>query len=90
MKPNCYNRQAFKATVIVQDGWKDVILKEMAIAGGDALATRLPLMVELPDPMSKGCQQHGQKGEATLHPEQWDCDGCQWKPVATKKGKNGK
>lgn len=28
MKPNCYNRQAFKATVIVQ-GREDVNLKEM-------------------------------------------------------------
>lgn len=34
----------------------------------------------VPDPMSKGCQQHGAFGEATLHPEDWDCDGCVWKP----------
>ena len=43
--------------------------------------TRLPRMVEIPDPMSKTCQQHGPMGEATLHPEKWDCAGCMWKPT---------
>ena len=69
MKPNCYNRPPFKDTVLVQDGW---MWREM---------TRLPRMVEIPDPMSKTCQQHGPMGEATLHPEKWDCAGCCWKPV---------
>lgn len=77
MKPNCYNRQAFKGAVIVQDGW----INGAEIFSGVGVCTRKPRMVELPDPMSKGCQQHGPKGEATLYPEQWDCGGCRWKPV---------
>lgn len=64
-KPRCHNRPPFKDTIQVQDGW-----------GFDGFR----FMVELPDPMSKGCQQHGVMGEATLHPEQWACDGCSWKP----------
>lgn len=78
MKPNCYNRQAFKDTVIVQDGW---IYEVVEIGPSGTMRTRKPRMVEILDPMSKGCQQHGPKGEATLYPEQWDCDGCRWKPV---------
>lgn len=72
MKPNCYNRPPYKETRIVQDGWTSPI--------GNMTAIVSPKMVEIADPMSKGCQQHGPLGEATLHPERWDCAGCRWKP----------
>lgn len=65
MKPRCYNRPPFKDTVEVQLGWGPNCTRAMA---------------HISDPMSKGCQQHGPLGEATLHPEQWACDGCRWKP----------
>lgn len=64
-KPNCYNRRAFAPYVAAPIGWTDDGRREMAY---------------IPDPMSKTCQQHGQMGEATLHPEKWDCAGCKWKP----------
>lgn len=75
--PNCHNRPPFGDTVIVQDGW---VLEMILNEHGEPVRTRLPRMVEITDPMSKGCQQHGSKGEATLHPGEWDCDGCRWKP----------
>lgn len=74
--PSCYNRPPFKDTVCVQDGWHAYT----EWVGWNEIKTRLPRMVEIPDPMSKTCQQHGQMGEATLHPEKWDCAGCCWKP----------
>lgn len=73
MKPRCHNRPPFNDTVQVQDGWYGQILPFVG-------KTRIPHMVEIPDPMSKDCKQHGPMGEATLHPEQWACDGCEWKP----------
>ena len=54
----------------MQDGWTSPI--------GNMTAIVSPKMVEIADPMSKGCQQHGPLGEATLHPERWDCAGCKW------------
>lgn len=69
-KPSCFNRPPIKASRVVQDGWFDAVV--------DGQATHLPRMVEIPDPMSKGCQQHSPLGEATLHG--WDCTGCQWAP----------
>lgn len=71
-KPACFNRPPFKDTAIVQDGWYWQILPFVG-------KTRIPHMTEIPDPMSKGCQQHSPLGEATLHG--WDCDGCRWKPA---------
>lgn len=70
--PACFNRPPFSDTVAVQDGWCAQLLP---FAG----KTRVPRMITIPDPMSKGCQQHGPKGEATLHG--WDCRGCRWKPA---------
>lgn len=70
MQPNCYNRQPFAGTRIVQNGWE---LTE--INGVDTL---MPHLVEIQDNMSKGCHQHEPMGEATLHPEDWNCDGCKW------------
>ena len=68
MKPNCYNRPAFFPYLQVQTGWTE---------DGRRITAYLP------DPMSRGCQQHGPLGEATLHPEKWDCEGCCWKPAHT-------
>lgn len=70
MKPRCFNREPYRDTVEVRDGWEDVCV------GGYWI--RAPRIIEIPDPMSKGCQQHGPKGEAKLHG--WDCEGCRWKP----------
>jgi hypothetical protein len=78
-KPSCYNRPDFKDTVIVQDGWVST-KPVMDVSGSLWQRSRVPAIVEIPDPMSKGCQQHGPMGEATLHPEQWACDGCIHKP----------
>ena len=69
MKPSCYNRPPFKDYLAAPIGWTDDGRRDMAY---------------IPDPMSKGCQQHGPMGVATLHPEQWACDGCRWKPVAAE------
>ena len=65
MKPSCYNRPDFQQFAQVQNGWTED-------------GKRITAFV--PDNMSKGCQQHGPMGEATLHPEQWACDGCRHKP----------
>lgn len=62
-KPACFNRPAFKNTVVVQNGWTDDGRRNM---------------VEIVDPMTKTCQQHGPLGEATLHG--WDCAGCAHAP----------
>lgn len=64
--PNCYNRPPFKDTVEVQDGWSPIY-------NADGYTRN---MKTIPDPMSKGCQQHSPLGEATLHG--WDCAGCRW------------
>lgn len=82
MKPRCFNRPPFKDTIIVQDGWLDH--KHIQHPFLPPVASRVPLMREIPDPMSKECQQHGPLGEATLHG--WDCEGCRWKPAID--GKN--
>ena len=73
MKPSCYNRPPFKDTATVRDGWRPFWVK-------DSHTLYSPLVIDVPDPMSKTCQQHGPMGEATLHPEKWDCEGCCWKP----------
>ena len=62
MKPNCYNRAPYKSTAMAQDGWTEDGRR---------------IVVEVPDNMSKGCQQWGAKGEARIHG--WDCDGCRWR-----------
>lgn len=72
MKPSCYNRPPFRDTREVQDGYERPI--------GNMSAVIVPRMVTIDDPMSKGCQQWGPLGEATLHPERWDCVGCVHKP----------
>lgn len=64
-RPSCYNRPAFKHFTVVPIGWTVDGKRDTAF---------------IPDSMSKGCKQHGPMGEATLHPEAWDCVGCEWKP----------
>ena len=66
-KPACYNRPPFAASRLVQDGWN--------LVGGRNT-------IEIPDNMSKGCQQWGELGEARL--KGWDCAGCKWKEEKTK------
>ena len=65
-KPRCYNRPPFKPYVAAPIGWTDDGRRDMTY---------------IPDEMSKTCHQHGPMGEATLHPERWDCAGCEWKPT---------
>lgn len=64
----CYNRQPFKDSTVVQDGW---------FLDG---VTRTPRMVKVKDTMSKDCRYSkdpalGQKDER--------CVGCKWRPDAT-------
>lgn len=68
-KPLCYNRPPFAEARLVQDGWELVEI--------DGALTQVPVMVLIPDNMSKECQQWGPLGEARLHG--WDCDECEWK-----------
>lgn len=74
MNPPCHNRPPFQDSRLVQDGWELVNL--------DGAMTQMPVMKLIPDEMSKGCQQHGPLGEATLRG--LDCDGCKWKPEEVK------
>ena len=78
-KPNCFNRPAYKDTVEVQGGWKYV-----TVSGLDGLLEcfRAPNMLAIPDPMSKGCQQHSPHGAATIYG--WDCEGCKHEPEAPR------
>jgi hypothetical protein len=68
MKPACFNRKPFLNYLEVQIGWTDDGRRIMAYT---------------PDEMSKGCQQHGALGEATLN--MWDCTGCPWMPVLSSR-----
>ena len=61
--PACYNRHDFHQFAQVQNGWTEDGRRVTAF---------------IPDPMSKGCQQWGPQGEATLH--NWNCIGCRHKP----------
>ena len=77
-KPDCHNRPDYADTVTVQDGWKYVsVVDEMA---GRLVRTRVTNMLAIPDPMSKGCQQHSPHGAATIYG--WDCAGCRHLPVS--------
>lgn len=68
MKPyGCSNRPRERNNVIVQDGWSVVRL------GGKP--SRLPRMVERPDPMSKDCRYD----KAQIDPQ---CADCAHKSVA--------
>jgi hypothetical protein len=57
----CYNREPLRDSVKVQAGWDDCFVK-----------TRNPVMVHIPDPMSKDCQY-----SRTTADER--CDGCKWR-----------
>lgn len=77
-RPKCYNREPYKDKVMVQDGWLNS--KHIQHPFLPPVASRVPLMKEIADPMSKTCKQHGHMGEAALHPEKWACGGCKWRP----------
>lgn len=47
----CYNLPAARETIVAQDGWVEV---DVSTHNG-LIQTRVPRMVELPDPMSRGC-----------------------------------
>lgn len=70
-RPKCYNRPAFPDHEVVQNGWFDIPVFP-------GVSYRVPYMVRIPNPMSKGCQQHEPFGEARRNG--WNCDGCKWKP----------
>ncbi len=61
--PKCYNRPDFLDHVEVCRGWTD---------DGRRITAYVP------DPMSKGCQQWGELGEARL--KNWDCGDCRHRP----------
>lgn len=74
-RPKCYDRPSFKDTILVPYG-------RLAQYNSTLHARETtPLLKYIPDPMSKGCKQHGPMGEATLHPEDWNCEGCKWRPA---------
>lgn len=58
---SCYDRPPLKDTVTVQDGY----------ISGPFFNTRIPVMVEMPDPMTKDCQY----SRNTTDPV---CAGCRW------------
>lgn len=62
-RPSCYNRPAFRSKITVQHGWNIDNKRHM---------------ITIDDPMSKGCQQWGPLGEASIH--KWNCAGCNWLP----------
>lgn len=67
MKPACYNRPDYQTHTLAPIGWTED-------------GRRITAYIQ--DPMSKQCQQHSDKGEATIHG--WDCDGCRHKPEGEK------
>ena len=64
-RPSCYNRPPYRDPTMVQDGWTDDGRR---------------IMREIPQPMSKGCPQWGEFGEARRRG--WNCEGCRWLPGA--------
>ena len=76
-KPDCHNRPDYADIVKVQDGWEQVQVHDIY---GHDVDTRAPIMRTIPDPMSKGCQQHSPHGAATMYG--WDCAGCRHLPVS--------
>jgi len=69
--PNCYNREPFAETTMVQDGWSNEAL--------DGKHVRIAVMKEVPNSMSKDCKQWDDFGEAKRMG--WNCDGCIWKKI---------
>lgn len=72
-KYGCFNGPEPKAMVIVQDGWLCTHLAAKGSPTGKREMTRLPRMIEIPDPMSKDCKH------AQLTPDDPKCAGCRWK-----------
>lgn len=70
----CHNRPEGKPTITAQDGWFDATVPHPDT--GVRQTTRLPRMVEIPDPMSKDCKH------AQLTPDDPQCGGCRWQAGA--------
>ena len=61
--PKCYNRPDFRLYAEVRLGWTEDGRR---------------ITASVPDPLSKGCQQWGELGEARL--KNWNCGGCRHYP----------
>lgn len=79
-KPPCYNRKAYNYIRIVQDGWQVITLRDEQT--GEIVTTRVPVVKQINDPMSKECMQHTAHGAATIYG--WDCSGCRWLKTARR------
>jgi hypothetical protein len=64
----CYNRQPLKHRAVVQDGWFATVADEKAAY----VITRVPVMIEIPDPMTKDCQH-------SIDADDPKCGDCRWK-----------
>lgn len=85
MKHNCHNHE-YPDVVTVQDGWREVVLRDSAGYANDTI--RVPRMIEIPFKMSKGCHQwdepFGAVLKGLLDPE--GCEGCKWAPKESSDG----
>jgi hypothetical protein len=80
----CFNRPEGKPTVIVQDGWLPTRLAAEGSVTGKREMTRLPRMIEIPDPMSRDCKHQ------LLTPNDPQCAGCRWQAPTQATDKQGK
>ena len=60
----CFNREALSPTILVQSGWTVKMI--------NCVFTRLPVIIEIVDPMSKDCQYQ------KLHKDDDGCKWCKW------------
>lgn len=67
-KNGCHNRAPLRETAVVQKGWEEQPYNFVAF-------TRMPLMAEIPDPMSKACIYGRDKKDDPK------CANCIWKDV---------
>lgn len=65
-KYQCHNRAPLRETVTVQSGWN------YGLSDKYACQLRQPVMIEIPDPMSKYCQYQRDKKDDPK------CQGCRW------------
>ncbi len=66
----CHNREPFKDTTIVQQGWVDGF-------GIGGTPTRLPALTAIPVPMTKECQY-------SIRTPDPKCAGCRWNQQPTE------
>lgn len=70
-RPPCYNHAPYKDTIIVPDGWLTYELP-------DGKMVEFRKVKEIPNRMSRECQQWREFGEAKRL--NWNCDGCKHDP----------